>query len=157
MLVWPSRRSGRDERGAAVVETVLVLPLLLGLMFATVGFGVAVVAKAVVTNAVRDSARLAAIECGQGNSAWWTDSAQAAADALGRGLSVGPLTATPHAYGQWAFTASCPDPGVPGDPVTVSLTYDEVNLFPPLAGLLGRGAAISPYFTLQASAVFPEE
>lgn len=150
-------RWGRDERGAAVVETVLVLPLLLALMLATVGFGVAAVAKAVVTNAVRDSARLAAIECGQGNAAWWTDAAQSAAEALRRGLSVGPRTVSPHAYGQWAFEAFCPDPGTPGDPVTVDLTYDEVNLFPPLAGMLGGGPAIRPYFTLHASAVFPEE
>ena len=157
MSVWGCRRDGRGERGAAVVETVLVLPLLLALMFATVGFGVAAVAKAVVTNAARDSARLAAIECGQGNAAWRTDAADAAQEALGRGLSVGQRSASPDAYGQWEFLATCPEPGVPGDPVSVDLTYDEVNLFPPLAVLLGRGSAIRPYFTLRASAVFPEE
>lgn len=150
------------ERGAAIIETVLVLPLLIAVLMATMAFGMATVAKAVVTNAARDSARLAAIECGQGLASWWSDAQAAAASALAHGLRVGAETATPRTYGQWGFTASCTDPGVPGGMTTVVLTYAEVNLFPPLAALLGGGdraetGAGGRVFRLQAAAQFPEE
>ena len=146
------------ERGAAVVEMVLVLPLLIGILMATVAFGMGTIAKAVVTNAVRDSARLASIECGQGDANWFADALSAARSALGRGLRVGALTATPHNYGDWDFAASCSTPGQPGGAATVVLTYEEINLFPPIASLLAPGSGPgSQVFHLQAAAVFPEE
>ena len=148
----------RGERGAAIVETVLVLPLLIGLLMATVSFGMGTVAKAVVTNAARDSARLAAIECGQGVSSWYADAENAAASALGRGLYVGALTATPTQYGQWDFSAYCSTPGQVGGVASVTVTYEEINLFPPLNSFISPGAGPgSKVFNLQASAQFPEE
>jgi Flp pilus assembly protein TadG len=146
------------ERGASVVETVLVLPLLIGVLMATVAFGLGAVAKAVVTDAARTSGRLAAIECGQGDANWYADAQAAAAAALSRGLRVGALTTAPAAYGDWAFQASCATPGVPGAAVTVLVTYDEVDLFPPMASLISPGApGGSRVFQLEAGAVFPEE
>jgi len=148
----------RDERGAAVVETVLVLPLLIGILMATIAFGMGAVAKAIVTNAARDSARLAAIECGQGNANWFGDAEAAAQTALGHGLYVRLPTPTPRHYGDWDFQASCSTPGSPGGAVDVVLTYEEINLFPPIASLLSPGSgAGSRVFRLQAGAVFPEE
>ena len=148
----------RDERGAAVVETVLVLPLLIAFLMATMAFGMGAIAKAVVTNAARDSARLAAIECGQGNANWFSDAEGAAQAALGHGLYVRVLTGAPQSYGAWDFQASCSAPGQPGGAVTVVLTYEEINLFPPIASLLAPGSGPgSRVFNLQAAAVFPEE
>ncbi len=149
-------RGAVGEDGAALVETVLVLPLLIAVLMATMAFGLAAVAKAVVTNAARASARLAAIECGQGVASWWADAEASARAALGRGLVVGSLTAAPSAYGQWSFQATCSDPGVPGGTAAVVLTYAEVDLFPPLGSLLG-GRSAGPVFRLQAGAEFPEE
>ena len=146
------------ERGAAIVETVLVLPLLIGLLMATVSFGMGTVAKAVVTNAARDSARLVAIECGQGVASWYGDAERAAAAALGRGLYVGALTAAPTQYGQWDFSAYCSAPGQVGGLAAATVTFEEINLFPPLNAFLSPGAGPgSRVFNLQASAQFPEE
>ncbi len=158
---WGVRRAeteGTGTRGAALVETVLVLPLLIAVLMATMSFGLAAVAKAVVTNAARASARLAAIECGQGVAAWWSDAEGEARSALARGLWVGAETPQPQTYGEWSFQATCSDPGVPGGTAAVTLTYAEVNLFPPLAALLGAASAASGrVFSLEAGAVFPEE
>jgi Flp pilus assembly protein TadG len=146
----------RAERGAAVVETVLVLPLLIAVVMATVAFATGAVAKAVVTNAARASARVASIECGQADAAWYADAQAAARAALGRGLTVGALVAEPVAPGEWSFAATCNPPGQPGGLVTVAITYDEVDIFPPVGVLLG-GRPLSPVFTLHAGAEFPEE
>ncbi len=152
------RDTGDGERGAAVVETILVLPLLLGTLLASMAFGMGAIAQAVVTNAARDSARLAAIECGQGDANWYADAQAAAAAALGDGLRVGALSADPRRYGSWSFQASCGTPGQVGGAATVQLVYDEINLFPPIASLLAPGAGPGGrVFRLQAAAVFPEE
>lgn len=146
------------ERGASVVETVLVLPIFIAILMATVAFGLAAVAKAVVTNAARDAGRLAAIECGGGDPHWAVDAEAAAAADLGHGLRVGPETPSPTAYGQWSFETSCSAPGTPGGTAGVVITYAEVDLFPPLLRLLSPGAPDGPaVLLLQAGADFPEE
>lgn len=149
-------RSG--ERGAAVIETILVLPLLIGLLMATVALASAAVAKAVVVNAVRDSARVASIECGQGDANWYGDALAAARGALTGALPLGAVVAAPRRPGQWSFAASCADPGVAGPPAAVIVQYAAANLFPPLAPLLDPGSRAGPAaFVLTERAVFPEE
>jgi len=145
----------RQERGASVVETVLVLPLLIGVLMATLAFGMAAVAKAVVTDAARDAGRLAAIECGEGDPAWLADAQAAAAADLGHGLYLGALTATPAAYGQWSFQASCSAPGQAGGMAEVEIGYAEADLFPPL--LHGIPTTSGEVVRLSAGADFPEE
>jgi Flp pilus assembly protein TadG len=51
------RRSGRDERGAAMVEFVLIMPLFLLIIFGGVTAALAYEHKADVVHAVRDGAR----------------------------------------------------------------------------------------------------
>ncbi len=146
------------ERGAAVVETVLILPLLIALLLATVALAMAAIAKALVTNAARDAARVVAIECGQGDPGWYVDAQAAAVTALASGLPVGSASAAPARPGEWAFQAWCPQPGQAGAPSGASVTYAEINLFPPLAPLLSPGAAPGPrVFVLEGNAIFPEE
>ena len=147
-----------DERGAAVVETILVLPLLIALLMATVALASAAVAKAVVVNAVRDSARVVSIECGQGDASWYGDALAAARGALAGVLPLGARVAEPLRPGQWSFAASCAVPGVPGPPAAVVIRYAAANLFPPLAPLLEPGSRAGPAaFLLTERAVFPEE
>jgi Flp pilus assembly protein TadG len=55
------RVAARDERGAAVVEFALVLPLLVLFTFGIIEFGRAYSAKIELTAAVREGARAAAI------------------------------------------------------------------------------------------------
>ena len=60
------RRSGRgpssgDERGTAVIEFALILPMLVMLVFGIIGFGRAYNAKISLTAAAREGARLLAL------------------------------------------------------------------------------------------------
>lgn len=48
-------------RGAAIIEFALVLPLLMGILFAFIELGIALYDKAVVTNAAREGARYAVL------------------------------------------------------------------------------------------------
>jgi Flp pilus assembly pilin Flp len=52
---------GRDERGAAVVEFALILPLLVLFVFGIVEFGRAYSARIELTGAVREGARAVAL------------------------------------------------------------------------------------------------
>ncbi len=66
----PIRLSGRtgDERGAALVEFALCLPLLLVVIAGIVDFGFAFQRYEVITNAAREGARLASLPQYQGNT-----------------------------------------------------------------------------------------
>lgn len=57
----PLDRSRQDERGQALVEFALVLPLFLTLLFAIIQFGIAFNNYLVLTDAVRSGARVAAV------------------------------------------------------------------------------------------------
>ncbi len=54
-------RGAQGERGQALVEMALVLPLLALLLFAIIDFGLALNARIQVANAVREGARVGAI------------------------------------------------------------------------------------------------
>ncbi len=51
------RSPGLAQSGLAMVEFALLLPLLLLVVFGTVGFGLAILDKVVITNASREAAR----------------------------------------------------------------------------------------------------
>lgn len=53
--------SARAQRGQAVAEFVIVVPLLLLMLMATVGFGHAIFAKMIVVQAANRAARLGAV------------------------------------------------------------------------------------------------
>lgn len=52
-----SRRHGLRQKGVAMIEFALVLPLLLLLIFGSIDFGILLYNKAVLTNASREGAR----------------------------------------------------------------------------------------------------
>lgn len=54
-------RSRRNRKGAAIVETAVVLPILLLMTFAIVDFGRAMMAKQVIVNASREGVRKAVV------------------------------------------------------------------------------------------------
>ncbi len=80
-------RGRRDERGAAVVEFALVLPILVLFVFGIVSFGQAYNARIELTSAVREGARVAAL----GGTA--SDVSQRTRDAA-PGLTAGLITVT---------------------------------------------------------------
>jgi len=111
------------ERGSAIVEFALVLPILLVVTLALVQVGLIVRDQLLVVQAARAGAREAAVQADE------TAIRQAALDA-GPGLNGDRLD------------VSVQRSGSAGDPVTVDVTYDEIVavpfvswLFPPSASL----------------------
>ncbi|HEX2119622.1 MAG TPA: TadE/TadG family type IV pilus assembly protein [Acidimicrobiales bacterium] len=94
----------RDERGAAILEFAVVLPLLVLFVFGIVEFGRAYSARIELTAAVREGVRAAALG---GDPVASTRNAAT-------GLKSGSITVTPTA---------CPDDPTPGHNATVSASY----------------------------------
>jgi Flp pilus assembly protein TadG len=61
---WPTGKKTRDERGASAVEFALVMPLLLLILGGIFNFGLAFSQKLALDNAVRETARSAAVNTG---------------------------------------------------------------------------------------------
>jgi Flp pilus assembly protein TadG len=115
-----------DDRGTAVVEMALVLPLLLMVIFAIVDFGRMYNAQITLTEAARDGARAAVL----GTNA--TTRTQSAA----QGLSGVTVTVT-----------GCPAAPAATDDATVVAHY-SFEFVTPLAafmGLIGGGHTASAY------------
>jgi len=111
-------RRGTGRRGQAVVETALVLPVLIGLVWGVFSFGRGYGAYLAVSAATRDGARLAAL----GRSG---QEVRAAVFAGLAATGIASAAATVSVSGQT---------GIPGDPVTVRVVANIENPAP-LPGL----------------------
>ena len=100
--------SSADERGAAMVEFALVLPVLLMLVFGLYNFGRGYHAKIELTGAVREGARAAAL--GQ------TGQVQATVIAASPGLNPTTTTVT--------IVTACPLVPIPGSRAVVRATQN---------------------------------
>ena len=139
--LWPAAcRRARDERGQATLEFLLVLGALLGITVGGIALSYGFLANSVVVAAARDSARLLAIECGDGDPSAASDAQNAALTDLRDGqqtITFGPTGAaiSSPSPGLWDFSASCT-----GTQATTVVTYDAPSLFPGIlasAGLAG--------------------
>lgn len=111
-----SREKIRSERGAAMVEFALILPLILLLLFGVIEFGRAYNVKVQLTGAAREGARVVALG---GN--------EAASDA--RVVAAAPgLNSPTFGNGHTTVTQSCP-PGATGD-AKVTVSYPLQALTP---------------------------
>ena len=120
-----SRAKGR-ERGAAVVEFALVVPVLLVLVGGIIKFSYSYNLQISVTQAAREAARTMAIFNDQGR-------ARAAAVAGAPGLSPSGFTYT--------FTGACPSGGTGNAQVTVGYTANSLTgMFGSSIALTGTGA-----------------
>lgn len=129
------RREGEGERGQAIVEFALVLPLFLVLLFALVDFGRGYQAWLQVTNAAREGARVGAV---RGSASEIESRVRAAAGSLDQGrLSVSTSNAQ----------------GAPGGSVVVRVSY-AFSFITPLSGSLNllSGGTISTSATLSSTA-----
>jgi Flp pilus assembly protein TadG len=103
----PTATDRASERGAAMIEFALLLPLLVMLVFGIITFGRAYFAKVELASAVREGARAAALGKSNGD-------AVAATVTAGSGLGIGS--------GNVQVLASCP-PGA-DTAARVRATYD---------------------------------
>jgi len=141
------RFSANRDRGAAMVEFALLLPLLLLLLFGIIDFGRALNAQITITQAAREGARLAAL-----NLPNVTSRTQAAATGLS-GVGVTIVTACP------AGPSGPPPPPPPGSAnadVKVSYTFKFITPIGAIARLFGKSGPGSP-LTLTADGVMPCE
>lgn len=150
------RRSGSDagrrlrhERGTAIIETALTLPLLLFIGVGIIEFGRAYQTSQVLTNAAREGARVAVLP----------NQAAGAVDARVRQyLSIGGLasdasvgvTVTPVAVATGAVATA------PGSQVTVTYPFTFI-VMQPVAQLMVSGSMVGDPITVTKTAVMRNE
>lgn len=145
-----------ETRGQSTVELAIGLPVLLLVVFGALAFFMAEHARTTVIDAARAGARLASIECGNGVGTWQRDTVAIVQQTLrGGGLHLAgyaaPAPGDPP--GSWSVAVSCAQ----GE-ATVSVSYSEDDLFPPMGALVQPGAAgAGRTFLLRATVVFPLE
>lgn len=125
------RRWCADERGAAIVEFAIVVPILLVLVMGIIDFGRMLAVAASLSAAVRDGARMAAASSDLTNTAQVTavkTRVKSAFDPFG-GAAIG-------ASGGGTVSVTAPDAS--GN-VAVSVTGYEYAPITPIAALIGMG------------------
>ena len=111
-------RPSRDQVGSAVVEFALVLPLVLVVALSLVQVGLLVRDRLLIEAAARAGARAAAVE---------VDIGAVRAAAFAAAPTLDPALTGVQVARQ----------GTQGDPVTVSVSYDEVVHVPVIGWLFG--------------------
>lgn len=124
-------RGIRSERGAALVEFALVVPILMMMMCATIDFGLAVYTLNNLTAAVREGGRLAAV---QDAGSWTSGSAVTAAKTRVFNYISGMNNGLTPAQVQALISVTNPDAdGI----ITVKITGYPYKPVTPLSPLLG--------------------
>jgi len=133
-LIRARRKNG--EKGQALVEFTLLIPIFLLLLFAIVDFGMGFHAWITVTNSAREGARLGAVSAAQ-------------TDIMDRVYQTADL---PNESTQMTVTVTNAQ-GQPGQSVVVKVDYDY-DLITPLAGLVQffSGNVIGPTLTFSSTA-----
>lgn len=136
MLRLIRRRKKNGEKGQALVEFSLLVPIFLILLFAIVDFGMGFYSWITVTNAAREGARLGAVLATQ------QEIETRVYDSVDLPNEATKMTVTvTNAQGQ------------PGESVVVKVDY-KYDLITPLAGLLQfvSGNTIGPTLTFSSTA-----
>ena len=133
-LIRARRKNG--EKGQALVEFTLLLPIFLLLLFAIIDFGMGFYSWITVTNAAREGARLGVV---MATSQQIEDRVYQTADLPNESTRM-TVTVT-NAQGQ------------PGESVVVKVDYDY-DLITPLAGIVSfiSGNVIGPTLTFSSTA-----
>lgn len=152
------QRFWRNKKGQGMVEFVLMLPIIIAVMFGAISMIYTAHGAIAVTNAARNAGRLAAIECGRGNPAWFNEAKNLAQQVLNhanlgtnRFIQVSGQGNQPK---DWYVSATCTGTG---GYVTLTVEYAQTNLFPPLAWFLRNQSGGIQYFALKETVVYPVE
>jgi Flp pilus assembly protein TadG len=137
-------RNIRSERGAALVEFALVVPILILMMCATIDFGLVVYTLNNLTAAVREGGRLAAV---QDQASWTNGTAVSAAKLRVYNYISGMNNGLTAAQIQALISVSNPDPTT--KVITVQITGYPYKPVTPLSPLLGI-----PTIYLNRTAIF---
>jgi len=109
--VW----SRHEQKGSSTVELAFILPLLLGVVFASINFGIALYNQAVITNASREAARVGVafrVPAATNQEIQAVAQAYCADNLVSFGGSVNPSVVVNSTFSR-----------LPGDPLTVTVTY----------------------------------
>ena len=112
----------RSERGQAATELALVLPILVLLIFGALEVGRVFTAWIIVTQASREGARVASVNCSLDPGCVTTVDGSVTAALGGLNAAIARTTLSPGPY-------------IAGDPVDVRIGYD-VTLVTPLISVL---------------------
>lgn len=136
MLKLIRRRRKNGEKGQALAEFALLIPIFLILLFAIVDFGMGFYSWITVTNAAREGARLGSVQATE-------------VEIVDRVYQTSDL---PDEATQMTVTVTNAQ-GQPGESVVVEVDYDY-DLITPLAGLVQfvSGDAIGPTLGLSSTA-----
>jgi hypothetical protein len=134
-----TEKGQRDEKGQALVEFALLVPIFLMLLFAVVDFGMGFHSWITVTNSAREGARLGAV---RGSTDDIILRVKATADLINEDDK---MTVT--------VTNAADNGGDPGESVVVRVDYDY-DLITPLASLVAflSGDIIGPTLELSSTA-----
>ena len=133
-LIRARRKNG--EKGQALVEFTLLVPIFLLLLFAIIDFGMGFYSWITVTNGAREGARLGVVLATQ----------QQIEDRVYQAVSL------PNESTQMTVTVTNAQ-GQPGESVVVKVDYDY-DLITPLAGIVSfvSGDVIGPTLTFSSTA-----
>ncbi len=136
MLKLIRRRRRKGEKGQALVEFTLLIPIFLILLFAIVDFGMGFYSWITVTNAAREGARLGAVLATQ----------QEIEDRVYESVNL------PDEDTKMSVTVTNAE-GQPGESVAVQVDYDY-DLITPLASLVQffSGDVLGPTLTFSSTA-----
>lgn len=141
-------RRGTCERGAALIEVALTLPLLLIVAVGIFEFGRAYQTQQVLTNAAREGARVAVLPNQEANAAQTRVNTYLTAGQLpNAGSATVTVTATQISLGGTT---------TPGSRVTVNYPFSFVVL-QPVARLVVGDSALGTALTMSASAEMRNE
>ncbi len=118
-------RRPRRERGAALVEMAVVMPLFILLLFGIMEAGWMFAQQVEMRNATREGARLAVVDFGSGVAV--IDETCARADLSGEGTTI---------------TVTINDNGTPDDPNDDSVTIDATKTYASLTGFIDAFVAL---------------
>jgi Flp pilus assembly protein TadG len=143
------RRLRRDERGAAVIETALTLPLMLFVSVGIFEFGRAYQTWQVLTNAAREGARIAVLPGTADGVVTARVQSYLADGQISRPASAAVSITRNNEISIGAGTASA-------SRVTVSYPYEFIVL-QPVATLVSPGSTVGEPLTMTASALMRNE
>ena len=139
-LIRSRRENGqKGEKGQALVEFALIVPIFLLLLFAILDFGMGFYSWITVTNSAREGARIGAVLASEQQI---IDRVHATSDLINEDENMDILV-----------TNSADQGGLPGQSVVVKVDY-RYDLITPLAGLVAflSGDIIGPQLTLSSTA-----